>query len=199
MVDDHPLMRGGVAALLASHADMSLVAEASSGLEAVEKYKLMHPDVTLMDLKMSDMSGIEAIGAIRSVSPAAKVIVLTTYAGDALAHRALKAGAQAYLLKSSARKELPETIRAVHAGLKRIDVDVATELAQHTTHDGLSPREVQVLDLVASGNSNKQIAEKLDISEATAKGHVKNILAKLGANDRAHAVTLGLKRGIIQL
>jgi DNA-binding NarL/FixJ family response regulator len=198
-VDDHSLLRGGIVALLASHTDLQLVAEASSGREGIEKFRLFRPDVTLMDLQMSDISGIEAITAIRSESPSARIIVLTTYGGDVLAQRALKAGAQAYLLKDLVRKELPDTIRAVHAGLKRIDAHVASSIAEHTTDAKLSLREIEVLGLVAAGNSNKQIATALDISDDTSKGHVKNILSKLGTNDRTHAVTLGLKRGIIQL
>jgi DNA-binding NarL/FixJ family response regulator len=198
-IDDHALLRGGIAALLASHHDMQLIAEASSGKEGIEKFRELRPDITLMDLQLRDMSGIDAITAIRRESPTARIIVLTTYGGDVLAQRALKAGAQAYLLKNFVRLELPDTIRAVHGGLKRIDAEVADSLAQHVSDEVLSSREVEVLALVGAGNSNKQIAAKLEISDDTAKGHVKSILAKLGANDRTHAVTLGLKRGIIQL
>jgi two-component system, NarL family, response regulator len=200
IVDDHPLMRGGISAMLAGHKELEVIGEAASAAEAVAKYDQLRPDVTLMDLQMGEgMHGIDAIAAIRKLSPLAKVIVLTTYAGDTLASRALRAGAQAYLLKSSVRKDLLETIHAVHAGFRRIDAEVASQLAQHTSDDALSLREVQVLELVALGNSNKQVAKKLSISETTAKGHVTTILGKLGANDRTHAVTLGIMRGIIQI
>jgi DNA-binding NarL/FixJ family response regulator len=199
VADDHPLLRGGIAALLSSYSDMSLVGEASTGQEAIEKHRILRPDITLMDLQMNDLSGLEAIASIRHDSPTARIIVLTTYAGDALAQRALKAGAQAYMLKSSFRKDLLEAIRAVHSGLKRIDHDVADQLAQHTTDDALSLREIEVLSLVATGHSNRDVALKLNIAVATAKGHVKQILSKLHARDRTHAVTLGLKRGIIAL
>jgi DNA-binding NarL/FixJ family response regulator len=198
-VDDHPLLREGIAALIANQPDMQLVGEAASGVEAVEKYRATQPNVTLMDLQMPEMSGIDAIIAIRGEFPAARIIVLTTYGGDALAERALKAGAQAYVLKGLVRKDLLETIRIVHAGSKRISPDVAAQLANHMGEEGLSAREIEVLSLVATGQSNKIIAAQLFITEATAKGHVKNILAKLGANDRTHAVTLALRRGIIQL
>jgi DNA-binding NarL/FixJ family response regulator len=198
-VDDHPLLREGIAALIANQPDIELVGEASSGREAIEKVRSLRPDVTLMDLQMPEMSGINAIIAIRSEHPAARIVVLTTYGGDALAERALKAGAQAYVLKGLVRKDLLETIRIVHAGSKRISPEVAAELASHTGEVGLSAREIEVLSLVAAGQSNKIIAAQLFITEATAKGHVKSILAKLGANDRTHAVTLALRRGIIQL
>ena len=198
-VDDHPLLREGIAALIVNQSDMKLVAEASNGHEAIEQFRSHRPDVTLMDLQMPDMSGIDAIIAIRTEFPEAKIIVLTTYAGDALAHRALKAGAQAYILKGSVRKELLDTIRAVHSGKKRIHPEVATQLADHAADDALTPREIEVLSLIAAGNSNKLIADQLSITQETVKGHVKNILSKLGANDRTHAVTLGLKRGIIEL
>jgi DNA-binding NarL/FixJ family response regulator len=176
---------------------MSLVAEASSGREAVEQFRLHHPDVTLMDLQMDGMNGIEAIIAIRSEWPAARVIVLTTYAGDVLAQRALKAGAHAYVLKSLIRQEILGTIRDVAQGLKRIEPYVAAELARHQADASLTPREIQVLSLVAAGNSNKLIAAQLQINEETAKTHIKSILAKLDANDRTHAVILGLQRGVI--
>jgi len=198
-VDDHPLLREGIAALIANQPDIELVGEASSGHEAIEKVRSLRPDVTLMDLQMPGMSGMDAIIAIRSEHPAARIVVLTTYGGDALAERALKAGAQAYVLKGLVRKDLLETIRVVHAGSKRISPEVAAELASHTGEAGLSAREIEVLSLVAAGQSNKIIAAQLFITEATAKGHVKSILAKLGANDRTHAVTLALRRGIIQL
>jgi DNA-binding NarL/FixJ family response regulator len=199
VVDDHPIVRGGIAALVATQADMTLVAEASNGREAIQQFRALRPDVTLMDIQMPDVDGIDALMAIRSEFPDARVIVLTTYAGDVQAMRALKAGAQGYLLKSLLQKELLTTIRDVHIGRRRIGQDVAAELADHATDDALSPREVEVLRLVAHGNSNKRIADQLSLSEDTVKGHVKNILSKLGANDRTHAVTLGLKRGIISL
>ena len=198
-VDDHPLFREGVAALLAGQSDLTLIAEASNGREAVEQFRRHRPDVTLMDLQMPEMNGVDAMVTICEEFPSARIIVLTTYVGDALVLRALKAGARAYLLKSLLRKELLETIRLVHAGQKRIVPVVAAELAEHATDDALSPREVDVLRLIAGGNANKAIASQLSIAEETVKGHVKNILAKLGANDRTHAVTIGLKRGIIDL
>jgi DNA-binding NarL/FixJ family response regulator len=198
-VDDHPLLREGVASLIAGQPDMELAAEASNGREAVDQFRRHRPDVTLMDLQMPEMNGVEAMLAIREEFPDARIIVLTTYVGDVMALRALKAGARAYLLKSLLRKELLETIRLVHKGQKRIVPAVAAELAEHATEDGLSPREVDVLRLIAGGNANKAIASQLSITEETVKGHVKNILAKLAANDRTHAVTIGLKRGIIDL
>jgi DNA-binding NarL/FixJ family response regulator len=198
-VDDHPLLREGVASLLAGHPDLKLVAEASNGREAVEQFRAHRPDITLMDLQMPEMNGIEAMIAIRAECPAARIIVLTTYAGDAQVLRALEAGAQAYLLKSVLRKELPDAIRLVHAGRKRIVPEVATTLAEHAADEALSLREIEVLRLIAGGNANKMIAAQLSITEETVKGHVKNILAKLAANDRTHAVTIGLKRGIIDL
>ena len=198
-VDDHPLLREGVAALLGSQPDMTLVAEASNGREAIEQFRKHHPDVTLMDLQMPEMSGVDAMIAICGEFPAARIIVLTTYTGDVQVLRALRAGARAYLLKGLLRKELLETIRLVHAGQKRILPEVASELAEHATDDSLSSREVEVLRLISRGNANKEIAAQLSITEETVKGHVKNILAKLDANDRTHAVTIGLKRGIIDL
>jgi DNA-binding NarL/FixJ family response regulator len=198
-VDDHPLLREGIAALIANQSDMKLVAEAGDGHEAITQFRAHHPDVVLMDLQMPEMSGIDAIIAIRSEFPDARIIVLTTYAGDVLAQRALKAGAQAYILKNNVRKELLETIRIVHSGKRRIHPEVATQLADHAGDDLLTAREVEVLALIAAGNSNKLVADRLSITEETVKGHVKNILSKLSANDRTHAVTLGLKRGIIEL
>jgi DNA-binding NarL/FixJ family response regulator len=198
-VDDHPLVREGIAALVAAQPDIVLVAEACDGYEAVQKFRLHRPDITLMDLQMPGMSGIDAIIAIREDFPNARIIVLTTYGGDNLAKRALSAGAQAYILKSSVRKELLDTIREVHKGHRRIHPEVADDLATHVTDETLSARELTVLKLIAAGNSNKRIAAEMSIAEETVKGHVKSILAKLRANDRTHAVTLGLRRGIIDL
>jgi len=198
-VDDHALLRGGIAALIGTQPDMKVVAEAATGREAVQLFRTHRPDVTLMDIQMPEVDGIDALIAIRSEFPDARVIVLTTYSGDVQAMRALKAGAQAYLLKSLLQKELLDTIREVHAGRKRIGPEVAAQLANHAVDDALTPREVAVLQLIAAGNSNKIIADRLVLSEDTVKGHVKNILSKLGANDRTHAVTIGLKRGIISL
>ncbi len=198
-VDDHPLLREGIAALLANQEDIKLVAQASTGKEAIVQFRSHRPDVTLMDLQMPEMSGIDAIIAIRSEFRDASIIVLTTYAGDALAQRALKAGAKAYILKNHVRKDLLETIRAVHAGTKRIHPEVAAEIAAHAADDELSAREIEVLSLVSNGKSNKLVADQLSITEETVKGHMKSILSKLGARDRTHAVTVALKRGIIQL
>jgi len=199
VVDDHPILRQGLAALLAVEPDMQLVAEASNGREAIELFRSVRPEVTLLDVQMPETDGIQALTTIRSEFPAARVVVLTTYAGDALAQRALKAGAQGYVLKGLLRKELLETIRTVHRGLKAIHPEVATQIAQHVADDALSEREIQVLELVARGNSNKRIGGALSIAEETVKGHLKSILSKLGANDRTHAVTLGITRGILQL
>jgi DNA-binding NarL/FixJ family response regulator len=198
-VDDHALIREGIAALIANQKDMRLVAEASNGREAIEQFRSHRPDITLMDVQMPEMNGIDALNAIRSEFPDARIIVLTTYAGDVLCKRAMQAGAQAYILKGNVRKDLLDTIRAVRAGKKLIHAEVAAELASHAVDDSLSEREVEVLSLIAAGNSNKLIADQLSISEDTVKGHVKNILSKLGVNDRTHAVTVGLKRGIIEL
>jgi len=198
-VDDHALLRKGIRALIGAERDMQLVGEASTGREAIEEFRAHRPDVTLMDLQMPDMSGIEAIIAIRGEFPEARVIVLTTYSGDVQVVRALKAGARAYLLKGNVNKELLETIRAVHAGHKRIPAEVASGLAEYTGEDQLSEREIEVLRLVAAGNANKEIAAQLQLAEDTVKRHVTNILAKLRANDRTHAVTIALKRGIIEL
>lgn len=198
-VDDHPLLREGIAAYIANQSDMELVAEASNGQEAVELFRKHRPDVTLMDLQMPGMSGFDAMSAIRGEFPEARIIVLTTYTGDVQIFRALKGGAKAYILKGLLRKELLDTIRAVHAGQKRLAVEVATEIAEHAGEDALTPREIEVLRLIAEGNANKEIAALLSVAEETVKGHVKNILAKTGANDRTHAVTIGLKRGIIDL
>lgn len=198
-VDDHALLREGIAALVNAEPDMKLVAEASNGKEAIEKFRSHRPDVTLMDLQMPGLNGIEAINRIQSEFPNARIIVLTTYTGDVQALRALKAGARGYVLKEHVRRQLLETIRAVHAGQKRIPPDIAAELAEHAADDQLTAREIDVLRLIAVGNSNKLIADQLSIGEATVKGHITNILSKLGANDRAHAVTIALKRGIMQL
>jgi DNA-binding NarL/FixJ family response regulator len=198
-VDDHPLLRKGITALVNAEPDMKLVAEAANGQEAIEAFRLHRPDVTLMDLQMPGLTGTEAIDRIRSEFPNARIIVLTTYTGDVQVMRALKAGARAYILKGHVHRELLETIRAVHAGQKRIPPDVAEQLAEHAADDDLTQREIDVLRLIAAGNSNKLIADQLSIGEATVKSHVTNILSKLGANDRAHAVTIGLKRGIIEL
>jgi len=198
-VDDHPLLREGIATLVNAEADMKLVAEASTGQEAIQKFRLHHPDVTLMDLQMPEMNGTEAITEIRREFPDARIIVLTTYTGDTQVLGALKAGARAYLLKADVHLELLDVIRSVHAGQKRIPPQIAAELAEHAADDPLSPREIDVLRLIATGNSNKLIADQLSISEATAKTHVANILSKLGANDRAHALAIAMKRGIIDL
>jgi DNA-binding NarL/FixJ family response regulator len=198
-VDDHPLLREGVAALIGNQTDMVLIAEASNGREALEQFRRHRPDITLMDLEMPDMSGIDAMSAIRGEFPDARIIVLTTHAGDVLVTRALKAGARAYLLKGLLRKELLETIRAVHVGQKRISPEVAAEIAEHGTDDALTPREIDVLRLIARGNANKMIAAELSLTEETVKSHIRNILSKLGANDRTHAVAIGVKRGIIEL
>jgi DNA-binding NarL/FixJ family response regulator len=198
-VDDHPLLREGIAALVNAESDMKLIAEATNGQEAIEKFRLHRPDVTLMDLQMPALNGIEAIIGIRSEFPKARIIVLTTYTGDVQVLRALKAGARGYILKAQVRRELLDSIRAVHAGQKRIPPEVAAQLAEHTGENDLSSREIDVLQLIATGNANKEIAAQLSIAEETVKSHVTSILAKLGANDRTHAVTLALKRGIIEL
>jgi DNA-binding NarL/FixJ family response regulator len=197
-VDDHPLLREGTAGLVAGQSDMSLVAQASNGREAIHQFRTHLPDITLMDLQMPEMNGVDAMIAIRGEFPEARIIVLTTYTGDAQVLRALKAGARAYLLKNSLHKELLETIRAVHAGKKALSAEVSYQLAEHATDDALTPAEVRVLRLIAEGNANKEIAAQLSISEETVKGQVRNILCKLGANDRTHAATIGLKRGIIE-
>lgn len=195
--DDHPLLREGIAALIGTQGDMQLVAEAATGRETVERFRAVLPDVTLLDIQMPEMSGIDALIAIRSEFPNAKVIILTTYGGDVLAQRALKAGAYAYVLKGLVRKELLETIRAVHLGQKRIHPEVASQLASHMGEEALSEREIEVLKLVAAGNSNKEIGARLHITEQTAKAHMKRIVGKLGANDRTHAVTMAMNRGIL--
>ena len=198
-VDDHPVLREGIAAILASEADMALVAEAGNGREAIEQFRSHRPDVTLMDLQMPVMSGGEAILAIRKEFPDARIIVLTTYSGDVQADRAFRAGAYGYLLKNMLRKELVETIRTVHSGRRRIPPEIAVEMAEHHADDALTEREIDVLRQVASGNANKIIADHLEISEETVKAHMRKILSKLGANDRTHAVAIAVKRGIIDL
>jgi len=198
-VDDHPVVRNGIAGLVADQADMVLVGEASNGREAIQQFRTHKPDVTLMDLQMPELNGIDAIIAIRGEFPQARVIVLTTYAGDVQIVRALKAGAQGYLLKSLLHKELLDAIRTVHAGKRILTPELSVEVASHAVDDSLTPAEVSVLRLIADGNANKQIADQLSISEETVKSRVKNILSKLDANDRTHAVTIALKRGIIDV
>jgi len=197
-VDDHPLIRQGVAGLVATQADMNLIAEAANGREAIQQFHRHRPDITLMDLQMPEMNGLDAIIAIRGEFPEARIIVLTTYAGDVQALRALKAGARAYLLKDSLHKELLVTIRAVQAGKKSMSPEVSFQLAEHATDDALTPAEVRVLRLIAEGNANKEIAAQLSTSEDTVKGQVRNILSKLEAKDRTHAAMIGLQRGIIE-
>jgi DNA-binding NarL/FixJ family response regulator len=198
-VDDHPLLQEGIAAVIEGEEDMRLVGQASSGREAIERYRSLQPDVTLMDLRMPDISGIEAIAVIRAEFPNARIVVLTTFAGDAQAAAALRAGAAGYLLKNLVRKDLIETIRAVHAGKRRVPPEIAAEIAEHVADGILSDREIEVLRRVSAGKSNKRIAAELDISEGTVKSHMKSILPKLDATDRTHAVTIALKRGILIL
>jgi DNA-binding NarL/FixJ family response regulator len=197
-VDDHPLVRRGIATLVGAELDMSLVAEASNGREAIQQFRTHRPDVTLMDIQMPEMNGVDAMIAIRGEFPEARIIVLTTYTGDVQILRALKAGARGYLLKNFFHKELLETIRAVHAGKKALSAEASYQLAEHVTDDALTPAEIRVLRLIAEGNANKEIAALLSVSEETVKGQVRNILSKLGANDRTHAAMIGLKRGIIE-
>lgn len=198
-VDDHPLLREGLAAAIESAPDIKLLGEATSGREAIERFRQLRPDVTLMDLRMGEMSGLEAITAIRAEFPGARIIVLTTYEGDAQALGALKAGAAGYLLKSALRKDLLDTIRAVYAGQRRIPPAIATQIAEHAAGDALSEREIEILRRVAAGKSNKLIAVELQIAENTVKAHMRSILSKLEASDRTHAVTIALKRGILDL
>jgi DNA-binding NarL/FixJ family response regulator len=198
-VDDHPLLREGVAAVLAYERDMVVVAEAANGREAIECYRTHRPDVTLMDLQMPKMKGLEAIMAIRSEFADARILVVTTYDGDVQALRAIKAGASGYLLKNMLRKELPDAIRSVHAGRLRIRGEIAMAMAEHSADDPLTEREVEVLRCVAAGNANKEVAAQLSIAEETVKAHMSRILSKLGANDRTHAVVIGVKRGIIDV
>ena len=197
-VDDHPIVRQGIAGLIAVQPDMTLVAEAADGREAIQCFRAQRPDVTLMDLQMPEMHGVDALIAIRGESPDARIIVLTTYSSDVQALRALKAGARAYLLKNSLHKELIDAIRAVHIGRKALSPDVSVAIAEHATDDALTAAEVTVLRLIAHGNANKEIARELSLSEETVKGRVRNILSKLGAKDRTHAAMIGFKRGIIQ-
>jgi len=197
-VDDHALLREGIAGLVAGQSDRSLVGQASNGREAIHQFRTHRPDITLMDLQMPEMNGVDAMIAIRGEFPEARIIVLTTYTGDVQVLRALKAGARAYLLKNLLHKELLETIRAVHAGKKTVSPEVSFQLAEHATDDALTPAEVRVLRLIAEGNANKEIAAHLSVSEETIKSQVRNILSKLGANDRTHAAMIGLKRGIIE-
>ena len=198
-VDDHALVREGISLLVETQPDMTLVGEASNGREAIQQFRAHRPDVTLMDLQMPEMSGVDAIVAVRGEFPDAKIVVLTTYKGDVQILRALKAGAHGYLLKNTLHKELLDTIRAVHAGRKALSPEASYEMAEHATDDALTPAEISVLRLIAAGNANKQIADQLSITEETVKSRVKNILSKLGANDRTHAAMIGLKRGIIEL
>jgi DNA-binding NarL/FixJ family response regulator len=198
-VDDHPLLREGIAALIGTQPDMELIAEASSGSEAIQQFRKHRPDVTLMDLRLPDMSGIDVMIAIRAEFPNARIVMLTTFEGDIQIQRALQTGARAYLLKSSPPKELMETIRQVHAGKKRIPPEVASQLAEHFSDEALTDREVEVLQSIAGGNRNRDIANALFISEETVKVHIKHIMDKLGASDRTEAVAIGIRRGIIHL
>lgn len=197
IVDDHPMVRDGVAALIAREADMTLVGEASDGAEAITQFRALRPDVTLMDIQMPSVNGVQAIEAIKSMSANAAILVLTTYPGDAQAVRAMRAGATGYLLKNCIRKDLLEAIRAVHMGRRAVSPDVAHDLAIHAFEERLSDRELEILRLVADGHQNKQIAWRLDLSTDTVKGHLRNIFAKLGVDDRAHAVTVAARRGYI--
>jgi len=199
VVDDHPLVREGVDALVHRQTDMRIVAQASDGREAIQQFRVHHPDITLMDLQMPKMNGLDALITLRGEFPEARILVLTTYAGDVQVLRAIKAGASAYLLKNALHKELLDTIRAVHAGKKYISPEACYALAEHASGDALTPAEVRVLRLIAEGNANKEIADRLLVSEDTVKGQVSNILSKLGAKDRAHASVIGLKRGIIEV
>jgi DNA-binding NarL/FixJ family response regulator len=198
-VDDHPVFRDGLAAMIAAQPDMRLIGEASTGREAIDLHRLHKPDITLMDLRLPDMHGVDAISAIRTAAPQAKFIVLTTYFGDVQATRALKAGAQGFLMKATLRNDLVDAIRAVHAGRRRLPTDIASEIAEFSSDDALTSREIEVLQGVAAGSSNKTIAARLAISEDTVKTHMRSILEKLGANDRTHAVMIALKRGFLNL
>ena len=198
-VDDHPMIRDGIAAAVGAQPDMQIVGEAGNGREAVEQYRVLRPDVTLLDLNMPDVNGVDAINAIRTEFPNARIVVLTTYTGDVLALRALKAGALGYLLKSSLRKELLGAIRDVHRGRRHVPAEVALAIAEHVGTEDLSEREIDVIRRVATGLSNKEIGAHLSISEQTVKTYMKSILSKLGANDRSHAITIALERGFIDL
>lgn len=198
-VDDHPLLHEGIAAVISNQPDMALVAEAFSGREATQKFRECRPDVTLLDLRLPDMSGIDTLIAIRTEFPEARIIILTTFEGDVDIQRALQAGARAYVLKSTPPKELVEAIRKVHSGKKPISTEIATQLAEHLSDEALTDREIQVLKHVAEGNRNREIAEKLFISEETVKVHIKHVMEKLGAADRTQAVAIGVRRGFIQL
>lgn len=198
-VDDHPLLREGIASLVGSQADMTIVGEAANGRQAVEMFRQLRPDVTLMDVRMADMDGIEATAKIMAEFPQARIIVLTTYDGDVQILKALKAGAQGYLLKDSLRKELLEAVRAVYAGRKRMSPEAANQVANYVSDSALTLREIEVLELIAQGSANKIVADRLAITEDTVKAHVRSILSKLGANDRTHAVTIALKRGILSI
>lgn len=198
-VDDHPLLREGIAALVSNQPDMTLVATAATGAEAIEMFKQHVPDVTLLDLRLPDMSGIDILIAIRTEFPEARVIILTTFEGDVEIHRALQAGARGYLLKNMPPSELLDVIRQVHAGKKRIPPEIASQLAEHMSDENLTDREIEVLRQVADGNKNREIARKLFISEETVKVHIKHIMEKLGATDRTQAVAIGVRRGIIHL
>ena len=198
-VDDHPLLREGIAALIGNQPDMELIGEAASGTEAIQEFRKHQPDVTLMDLRLPDMSGIDAMIAIRAEFPNARIVMLTTFEGDIQIQRALQTGARAYLLKSSPPKELIDTIRQVHAGKKRIPPEIASQLAEHMSDEALTNREVEVLQSIAGGNRNRDIANALFISEETVKVHIKHIMDKLGASDRTEAVAIGIRRGIIHL
>ena len=199
VVDDHPVVRQGVAGLVGGQPDMTIVAQAANGREAIQQFRAQHPDIVLLDLQMPEMCGVEALIAIRDEAPDARIIILTTYAGDTRVMRAIKAGARGYLLKSALHRELVDTIRAVHAGKKSLSAEASYDLAEHATDDALTPAEVRVLRLLAEGNANKEIAVQLSVSEETVKGQVRNILAKLGAKDRTQAAMIGVKRGIIEL
>lgn len=199
VVDDHPLMRAGLIEALSSQADMRVVGEASDGREAVERYSELRPDVTIMDIAMPQLCGVKALQEIRGEHDNARVVMLTTYKGDAQIMRAVQAGAAGFLLKSTLRRELLDTVRSVHRGQRCIPPEIAMELAQHMGQGPLSPREMEVLHYAASGHSNRRIAERMTISEETVKAHMKNVLAKLAANDRTHAVTIALRRGIITI
>ena len=199
VADDHPVVRAGIQSLVTGHADLTVVAQAANAREAIQQFRSHHPDVTLMDIQMPEMNGLDALMAIRNENPSARIIMLTTYAGDAQVMRAIKAGAQGYLMKNALHRELLDTIRAVHAGKKALSADASYEVAEHAADDALTPAEIRVLQLIAKGNANKEIAEQLSISEETVKGQVRNILSKLGVKDRTHAAMIGIKRGIIGL